>query len=120
MSGSSTSRSSFARPAFSARSRLDRLAHGGDRGRLERRVIGAAQAAVRRQLDLEALRRDAGQRLAAQRGVEHVRGDLGVERRGGQVARLVQDVCRRTRVAPRQLPHEQLLELVADERLAAG
>ena len=68
--------------------------------------------------DLEPLGCDARQRLAAQRGVEDVRGDLGVKRDFGQVPGQLEDVARRVGIAPRQLPHEQLLDLVADERLA--
>ena len=78
----------------------------------------AAQDAVGRQLDLEPLGADARQRLAAQRGVEDVRGDLRVEGDRGQIARVREHVARRVRIATRQLPDEQLLDLVADQRPA--
>jgi hypothetical protein len=64
---------------------------------------------------------DVGQALAAQRGVEDVGRDLGVEvvarqLGGGRVGGAVLG----GRVAPGQLPDEQLLDLVADQRPAGG
>ena len=85
---------------------LERLADG-DRGqRLEAGPGRAVELDDRRQDEVELLGHDVGDGLAAQRGIEDVGGDLGIERdrRGGRVG-IVGDAR-----------DEERLDLVGDDR----
>ena len=120
MSGSSSS-SRMRRRAGSPSSAVasaSRAAAAGER--LHRGVVGPAQLAGPRQLQVQPLRADVRERLAAQRGVEDVRRDLGVEADARQRAAGRAEAGRAVRVAPRELPDEQRLDLVADERPVGG
>ena len=88
------------------RGALQRLADRQRRQRLEACSRRGRQLGGRRQDLVEPLRDDVGDRLAAERGVEDVRGDLRVER---DRRRLTAEVIREAR-------HEDGLDLVADQR----
>ena len=104
-----------------ARSVLERLARGGDRDATDGRVVRhrAARQSCGSSM-LEALGADVAERLAAQRGIEDVRGDLRVHGHGRQRASVSEHVAGGSGVATSQLPDEQLLGFVADERPAGG
>ena len=78
MSGSSSSRIQAVEPVVDEPS-LERLADGERGQRLEAGPRRAVELHDRRQDQVELLGDDVGDRLAAQRRVEDVRGDLGVE-----------------------------------------
>ncbi len=99
---------------------IDRLAHGRNRGSLQRGVIRASQLAVLGQLNLQPLGADACQCLAAQCCVQDVGGDLRVQTDRGQIPSITEHATGRRRILAREIPYEQLLRFVADERPAGG
>ena len=86
MSGSSISRNRRSRPSSTEPS-LERLADGERRQRLEPGPRRGVELGDRRQDEVELLGDDVGDRLAAQRRVEDVGRDLGVEGDRRRVAR---------------------------------
>ena len=86
--------------------RLENRSHGHHGKSLEARPGGRRQVGGRGQDEVDLLGDDVGDRLAAQRGIEDVRRDLGVERDGQGLGRGIVG----------KPGDEQRLDLVADER----
>ena len=85
---------------------LQRLAHGDGRQGLQTGARRVVQLRDRGQDEVELLGHHVGDGLAAQRGVEDVRGDLGVERHG----------CRGGVLVVGDPGHDEGLDLVTDDR----
>ena len=100
--------------------RLQSGSHRRHGQRLDRGVLRAAQLAGLGQLQGQSLGGDVAERLGAQGGVQDVGRDLRVEANLRERAAGCGQGTLGVRVPPGELPHEELLDLVADQRTARG